>query len=213
MSMSAKHGVLAGLIIGVALSIAPARVQAQEKRIAVVNVSHVFASYSKVKDVQTKMEKLFEPEKKAIEAEGRKLQDLEVKLKVDGRNPKTDLNFFKELQAFELAKMDLEIRFNKLAEQVETKRKEEMKGVLKDIKLAIGAIGTSERFDLVLRAPEFDDEMRAGEGEQRDEPRSAADLVRRFRENPVLYFATGVDVTSKVIGKLNDDYRAAGKVN
>ena len=37
--------------------------------------------------------------------------------------------------------------------------------------------------------------------------RAAAELVLKFRENPVLYFATGVDITQKVIEKLNENYK------
>lgn len=187
-------------------------VKAEEtKRIAVVNVSLVFKAFQKVKDVQSKMEKLFEPDKKAIEADGQKLKAWEDKMRVDGRDPKVDIDFFRQIQQFELAKMELEKKFRDLREKVESQRKDEMKGVLKDIKNAIRDVGTREKFDLVLRAPEFDEDIVVGgektAAEKEEEPRSATELVRRFRENPVLYFAQGVDVTSKVIAKLNDDYR------
>ena len=62
---------------------------------------------------------------------------------------------------------------------------------------------------MVLRAPEFDEEFdpsKKGE-EAKNEPQSAAELVRKFRENPVLFFSQGVEVTQKVIDKLNTDYR------
>jgi Skp family chaperone for outer membrane proteins len=183
------------------------------KRIGVVNVSQVFNAFTKVKDVQEKMERLFDADKKAIEADGKELKKWEDRIRVDPRDPKRDVAFFKEIQAFELKKMELETKFQELAKRVEEKRRDEMKGVLNDIKVAIRTIGTSEKYDLILRAPEFEDEFdpKAGpDAEKKDETRSAAELVRKFRENPVMYFSQGVDVTSKVITKLNDDYKAAG---
>ena len=51
------------------LGILPGQARAEEaaKRIAVVNVARVFNAYQRVKDVQEKMEKLFDAEHKAIE--------------------------------------------------------------------------------------------------------------------------------------------------
>jgi Skp family chaperone for outer membrane proteins len=194
----------------------PGRARAEEmgKRIGVVNVARVFAAYGKVKDVQEKMEKQFDAERKAIEKAGLELKRRQTGIETDPRNPKVDVAFFREVQAFELDKMELENRFQKLAQQVEEQRKTEMKGVLNDIKNAIRIVGTAERYDLVLRAPEFDDEFdpakvspKEKEEKDKNEPQSAAELVRKFRENPVLFFASGVDVTQKVIEKLNADYK------
>jgi len=190
------------------------RVQAEDaKRIGVVNVSQVFNAYVKVKEVQEKLEKLFEADRKAIDKKAKDLKALEEKLRLDPRDPKRDVSFFKEFQNFELAKMQLEIEYQDLFKRVEEKRRDEMKGVLNDIKTAIRAIGTQEKYDLILRAPEFEDEFdpkgSAEENKAREESRSAAELVRKFRENPVMYFSQGVDVTGKVIAKLNDDYKAA----
>jgi hypothetical protein len=96
------------------------------------------------------------------------------------------------------------------------KRKNDMRAVLNDIKTAIRVVGSAEKYDLVLRAPEFEDEFDPTRAEVKDkddkeknEPQSAAELVRKFRENPVLFFSTGVDITQKVIDKLNADYRQA----
>jgi Skp family chaperone for outer membrane proteins len=182
------------------------------KRIAVVNVSRVFNAFVRVKDVQEKMEKLFDADRKAIEQQGNDLKKWEDRLRVDPRDPKTNVDFFKEVQKFDLAKLELDMKFRKLAEEVEKKRKDEMKLVLNDIKAAIRSIGTAEHFDLVLRAPEFDDEFdpakaAADKKDNPNEPQSAAELVRKFRENPVLFFSQGVDVTQKVLDKLNGDYK------
>ena len=209
--MNCGRGLMAVLVLFVSgLMIAPAAVKAEDsKRIAVVNVSRVFAAYQRVKDVQQKMESLFEPDRKVIEKENAELKKQEDIIRLNPSDPKKDINFFKQIQQFELRKAELEMKFQELYVRVEEKRKEEMKKVLNEIKAAIRTVGTAEKFDLILRAPEFDDEFDAekkGE-EKKDEPKSAADLVRRFRENPVMFFSQGVEVTDKVISKLNDDYK------
>jgi Skp family chaperone for outer membrane proteins len=167
-----------------------------------------------VKDVQEKMEKLFESQRNNIQKDGLDLKKWQDRLSVDPRDPKTNIEMFQEIQRFELTKMQLDIRFQNLAKDVEIKRKEEMKQVLNDIKAAIRNVGTAEKFDLVLRAPEFDDEFDPNKAADKDkkeqeEAQSAAELVRKFRENPVMYFSQGVDVTQKVIDRLNIDYKAA----
>lgn len=185
---------------------------AEERRIGVVNVSRVFNSFQKVKDVQEKMEKLFETQRNNIQKDGLDLKKWQDRLSVDPRDPKTNIEMFQEIQRFELTKMQLDIRFQNLAKDVEKQRKEEMKTVLNDIKAAIRNVGVAEKFDLVLRAPEFDDEFdpnkAAEKKKEEDESQSAAELVRKFRENPVMYFSQGVDVTQKVVDRLNNDYKA-----
>ena len=202
--------VLVLLVCGAMLASSPVKAE-DSKRIAVVNVSRVFAAYQRVKDVQQKMESLFEPDRKAIEKENADLKKQEDIIRLNPSDPKKDINFFKQIQQFELKKAELEMKFQELYVRVEDKRKEEMKKVLNEIKAAIRTVGTNEKFDLILRAPEFDDEFDADKGkggdEKKDEPKSAADLVRRFRENPVMFFSQGVEVTDKVISKLNDDYK------
>lgn len=200
------------LVLGMVASALTQVQAADERRIGVVNVSRVFNAYQKVKDVQERMEKLFEAERNNIQKEGLDLKKWQDRLSVETRDPKKDMNLFKELQRFELAKMELDVRFQNLALEVEKKRKEEMKVVLNDIKASIRAVGTGDKFDLVLRAPEFEDEFDPAKqpNDQQNEMQSAAELVRKFRENPVLFFNQGVDVTQKVIDKLNADYKAAG---
>jgi Skp family chaperone for outer membrane proteins len=203
--------VLCGLL---AMSATPRAQSADEgaKRIGVVNVSQIFAAYVKVKDVQDKLVNLFDADRKAIEAKGKELKKLEERLRLDPRDPKRDISFFREFQGFELQKMQLENDYQELARRVEEKRTSEMKEVLNRIKAAIRAIGTSEKFDLILRAPEFEDEFdpkaTPEANKEHEDSKSAAELVRKFRENPVMYFSQGVDVTGKVITKLNDDYKA-----
>jgi Skp family chaperone for outer membrane proteins len=192
------------------------RAQAEDaKRIGVVNVSQIFAAYTKVKDVQDALVNLFDADRKAIEAKGKDLKKLEERIRLDPRDPKRDIPFFREIQAFELQKMQFENDYQELARRVEDERTKKMKDVLNKIKAAIRAVGTAEKFDLILRAPEFEDEFDPNPkpGEKPDESKSAAELVRKFRENPVMYFSQGVDVTGKVITKLNDDYKAEAPGN
>ena len=209
------RSVRAALFVVVICMLAAVSARAEDaKRIGVVNVSRVFNAYTKVGDVQKKMETLFDADRKAIEKDGTDLKKWEDRLRVDPRNPKENIEMFQEIQRFELAKMQLDMKFRKLAEEVEKKRKDEMKAVLNDIKAAIRTIGSGDKYDLVLRAPEFEDEFdpnRAGAAENANQPQSAAELVRKFRENPVLFFSQGVDVTQKVIDKLNNDYNATKK--
>ena len=196
-----------------------ARAEDAAKRIAVVNVARVFSAYQKVKEIQDRMDKAFDAEHKAIEKESSDLRQRQREIESSPKNPKTDLEFFKEIQGLELDKMKLTQRLQKLRQQVEDQKKSEMKEVLKDIKNAIRFVGTAERCDLVLRAPEFEEEFdptktrttREKEEKQREEAQTSEELVTKFRENPVLYFATGVEITQKVIEKLNENYKSAPK--
>ena len=190
--------------------------RAEDKRIAVVNVSDVFGRYDRVKDVQDKLQKEYEPQQKKIQAKERDLKLWKDRIENDAvlKDPKTDPGLFADQLKLQQAAFDFQIEYNSLLKDVEERRKNEMKLVLSDIRKAISTIGKQEKFDLVLRAPEytgeFDMEKAAGK-KGADEAVSAAELVRRFRDNPVLFFASGVDITEKVIEMLNTDYKAKGK--
>ncbi|MGD0092083.1 MAG: OmpH family outer membrane protein [Planctomycetota bacterium] len=194
-----------------------ARAEDATKRLAVVNVARVFKAYQKVEEVQERMRKAFEAELKALEKDGQELKKKQVDIETSTRNPQKDLAFFKEVQAFELAKRELENRYQNQYQRVEELKKSEMKEVLKDIKNAIRSVAAAEKCDLVLRAPEFENEFdptktttdKDKDEKARDEAQTADELVRKFRENPVLFFATGVDITQKVIEKLNENYKGA----
>ena len=195
------------------VSALPAAEQDQAgKRIAVVNVSRVFSAYAKVKTIEDTMKKMFEAEKNALAAEEKDLKNRQDLLQLDSGDPNTNLQLFQEIQRLELDKRKFALKVKDLTTRLEARKRDEMKAVLNEIKQAIRAVGVAEGFDLVLRAPEFDDEFDPSKpnADKQDEATSAAELVRKFRDNPVLYFASNVDVTEKVIKKLNDDYRAAG---
>ena len=199
------------ILAAMALGALPARgADEGAKRIAVVNVSRVFNAYQRVQDVQKKMESLFEPDRKAIEKEAAELKKQEDYLRLNPKDPAKDIDFFKQVQTFELHKKEVDLKFQDLYQRVEDKRRDEMKKVLNEIKGAIRYVGGQEHYDLIMRAPEFDDEFdekKSPDDVKKEEAKSAADLVRRFRENPVMYFSQGVEVTDKVIAKLNDDYK------
>jgi Skp family chaperone for outer membrane proteins len=208
--MSRVRTVLALVVLSV-LAAPAVRAEDAGKRIAVVNVSRVFNAYQRVGDVQKKMEQLFEPDRKAIQKESDELKKQEDFIRMSPKDPKKDVDFFKQIQQFELHKMEVDLKFQDLYQKVEDKRRDEMKTVLNEIKGAIRFVGSQEKFDLILRAPEFDDEFdadkKADDKKKEEESKTAAELVRRFRENPVMYFSQGVEVTDKVIAKLNDDYK------
>jgi Skp family chaperone for outer membrane proteins len=204
-----------GAVFLFAAALRPAHAEDANRRIAVVNVARVFNSYQKVGDIQKRLEKLFDPEYNALKKEAEDLQKRKTQIEMDPR-AKNNVEFFQDVQKFEMDKLKHEIRFQNLAKDVEEKRKNDMRAVLNDIKTAIRVVGSAEKYDLVLRAPEFEDEfdptraeVKDKENKDRNEPQSAAELVRKFRENPVLFFSTGVDITQKVVDKLNTDYKAA----
>lgn len=181
------------------------------KRIGVVSVSRVFKAYKKVADVQKTLEAEFDPRKRDLEERGKKLKEWESNIKLKGP-PGANRERVVEIQKFELQKFDLEKDFRKLAMDVEKKRMGEMKQVLREIRGAIKAVALAGQYDLILRAPEYDEEGNpvtpTEEADAKNKAKSSAELVRRFRENPVLYYSSGVDVTQTVIAKLNKDYAA-----
>ncbi len=190
--------------------------KAEDKRIAVVNVSEVFSRYARVKDVQEVLQKEFKPKQDEMEADQRNLKKwkdrIETKsLEVD---PKKDKDLFADQLKLQQATFDFQNKYEDLLRQVEERRKNEMKSVLMEIRRAIATTGKQEKYELVLRAPEYDDVFdpaKAGEKDKNDEATSAAELVRRFRDNPVLFFASNVNITNQVVEMLNADYKAAPK--
>ena len=186
------------------------------KRIAVVNVSRVFKAYKKVQDIQDNLEKQFKARKEVLETEETNLQKDMQATDVPGFTPDRDRTHLQKAQELQIRKFDLEKKKYDFLQEVEKARLEEMKQVLKEIRAVITTVGKGKQIDMVMRAPEYDWEGKP-EGEQGKpaEPedttaKTSAELVRRFRENPVLYFSAGVDVTSDVINKLNDEYKPGG---
>ena len=180
------------------------------KRVGIVDVSRVFQEYQKVKDVENNMQKKYDPDKKTLEKEEGDLRAREDELKIVQDTQSKDRNYILKVQKFQLDKFDFDSKVAALEAKVGKEKTEEMKKVLNEIKAAIRFIGAEEKLDLVLRAPDFDTEFDPSRNDrERDEPKSASELVRRFRENPVLYYNQTIEITKKVFEKLNGDYKPA----
>lgn len=191
--------------------LAGVQARAQEKRIAVVNIATVFTSYAKVKDIQEKLKVEFDPRQKSLDTEEQAIKSQMAKIQINGGEA-DDPAVFRSKLDLEQRKFDFQVKVKKLFVEIEERRKTEMKSVLDEIKGAISAVGRKKNYDLVMRAPEFNDDFdpaRAGAGAP-EAARSAQELVQKFRENPVLYFAAGVDITVEVIEILNTDYKVRG---
>ncbi len=212
-----KNAMALMVTLALAAAVLSAAARAEEKRIAVVDVSYVFGHYDRVKDVQDKLQAQYDPEQKDLQKEEARLKtwketiEQQVGMGVDIKHNK---DLFKEKLAFDQAMFDFQNKYEALLQKVEDRRKEEMKKVLADIRHAIATIGNAEKYDLILRAPDYTkdfDEVKGGaktkEELAMEKEITAAELVRRFRDNPVLYFASGVDMTQKVTALLNEDFK------
>lgn len=211
------------VVLVAAVFLVGATVSAAEgaKRIGVVNVSRVFQASQKVQQIQNRLKDQFEGKRNELEKKQNELRDDMMKVKarqeklIEG-NVEEERKLFAQVQDIQGREFELKLQIREVGKDVERMRMEEMKQVLKEIRAAIRDVGASEKFDLILRAPEYDDEglpaVAAGADEDADSraPKTAAELVRRFRENPVLYFEKGVDITDLVITKLNAEFQKAG---
>jgi len=184
--------------------------RAEDKRIAVVNVSDVFSRFDRVKDVQEQLAKSYKPKQDELQTKERKMRVWKEQIDQDETvKPKNDRDHFANKQKFQTALFDLQAEYEALTQEVEKKRKDEMQAILTEIKRVIGVIGKQERYDLVMRAPEYAGEFDpAKAAKKEDDQMTAPELVRRFRDNPVLYFAEGADITDKVVTELNREYKA-----
>jgi Skp family chaperone for outer membrane proteins len=193
------------------------------KRIGVVNVSRVFQASQKVQQIQKRLKEQFESKRLELEKKQRELeQDMvtvkreQAEMAREAASMQKQRTLFNKVQDLQAREFELKLQIREVGKTVEQVRMEEMKQVLKEIRAAIRDVGVAERLDLILRAPEYDEEgLPAVAGEDEAEqlkraPKTASELVRRFRENPVLYFASGVDITEQVITKLNADFAKTG---
>jgi Skp family chaperone for outer membrane proteins len=130
----------------------------EDKRIAVVNVSDVFSRFDRVKDIQDKLKTEYDPKQSALQAKERQLKTWKETIETtEPMKPKNDRGVFDEKQKFQMALFDLQSEYEKLTMEVETRRKDEMKKILTEITRVIGVIGKMQGYDLVMRAPEYDD--------------------------------------------------------
>ena len=175
-------------------------------------LTRIFDAFTKVKECEANLKKRFEAEEKKLEADGKAIKNREVELSVDTRNPKTDPGFLKEIQALDLRKLEWTNTKDDLLKRENSEELNEIKKLLSMLKMAIRSVATAEKFDLVLRAPEFEDEFdptKINDKSANTDSPTPADLVRKFRDNPVLYFNPAVDITDKVIAKLNEENKEA----
>src|SRR4029079_4898136 len=93
----------------------------------------------------------------------------------DQNDPKA----FRAKLDLEQRKFDYKQRMTELLTKIEERRKKEMKAVLEEIKIAISQVGRIKKYDLILRAPEFDDfdANPASKQEDKDKARTARELV------------------------------------
>lgn len=198
-------------IICVTLFTAALALAAEEKRIAVVNIANVFNNYAKIKDIQDNLKRDFETPQKGLEDEERLIVMAKTKLENDPAD-QNDPKLFRAKLDLEQRKFDFQTKMKELLGKIEERRMKEMKSVLEEIKLAISQVGRIKKYDLVLRAPEFDDfdANPAKPADKENRAKNSRELVERFRENPVLYFGEGVDITGEVTDILNANYKARG---
>lgn len=210
-------------VLMAAVFVAGTAVSAAEgaKRIGVVNVSRVFQASQKVQQIQNRLKEQFEGKRNELEKKQNELkQDMmnvrAIQEKIQEGNTEEERKLFTRVQDIQGREFDLKLQIREVGKDVERVRMEEMKQVLKEIRAAIRDVGAAEKFDLIMRAPEYDDEglpaIAAGAEDDAEAraPKTAAELVRRFRENPVLYFEKSVDITDIVINKLNAEFQKAG---
>ena len=179
-----------------------------QQRVAVVNVTRVFDTYLRVAAVKANLQKLFEPQQAELKQLERKLHDWENRIRLDLRDPKTDVAFLKERQAYTLQKFEFDLKVQDFEQAAADRERMELKSVLVDIKSAIASVARAEKFDLILRAPEDDPPVSANDPAPRE---SMQDLIRRFRQSPVLTCKPEIDITAKIITTLNDDYKKGSR--
>ncbi len=187
------------------------------KRIAVVNVSRVFSAYRKVADIKSSLKTEFEPRRDALAARERKLKDAEV-LMAQGHLPKDQRERLKEIHYFKMKKIDFEEDSAAFIEEVESKRMAAMKQVLREIRSAIRSMATLRRIDLVLRAPDREDDgrdrsMGDADGPETSRVPTAAEMAQKYQRNAIHFYVPKIDLTIDVIRKLNDAYYLARKTS
>ena len=186
------------------LLFAPCRAAEDAPHIAVVNVARVFDAYLKAQAIKASLKQMIDKRNEEFKTQERKLKEWEYRLRMDPRDPKTSVDLFKEIQAFDLERFEYEAKVRDFAHEKNEREKTEMKSVIDDIQGAIDALRKAENLDLVLRAPD-------GPAPKGSEPQNVEEMVLRWRESQVLSHAPKVDLTAKIITSLNEEYKKAGR--
>jgi Skp family chaperone for outer membrane proteins len=193
---------------------------AEEQRLAVVNVSLVFEKYSKVPDVQRRIDEKFKAMKDEL---SQRAGELERRNKEVAQLYQQDRNselVFDRVQKLRKDQFKFERELNNLNADIQKEYTRDMRDVLTDIRGMVRAIAEKGNFALVLRSPDTDDpetvenpdDVQSPTNADRrthlelNAPKTVVQLVERFNRNPVLFGAKTVDITQEVLTKLNDEY-------
>lgn len=202
-------------------------------RVAAVDVSAVFTNYRKVHDVQRQIDAAFEQERRALDDQRKRLEELAREVAKDRQQLPGDSELlFDRIQQLQKQEFLLEKKAQDLNRRIEQRYLEEMRDVLSEIRAAIRKEAERGGYQLMLRGAEADDPIFGQEAQgapaaavasparQGDaaadpaqeavremlQPRHTLDLVARFRRNPVLFGAETVDVTQAVLKTLHEEY-------
>jgi Skp family chaperone for outer membrane proteins len=210
MNMIAEKTVVRVLVLAAAAMVAaawvrPAFAEDAKIRVAVVNAETVFTRYEAVKEISRSLKEKYKAKEEELESEKKRLEfekDELTSKEPDGKAPSRE--FLQKANDLRLRMYDWEFKASKLTEEQEKEKKEKMEIVLRDMRAAIRAVAKEENVDVVLHAPASDlDLPAAGDEAGRQPPKTAAELLIRFRANPVLHFSPQIDLTEKVLNKLN----------
>jgi Skp family chaperone for outer membrane proteins len=207
------------LCLGCALSalllLPSVRAGETDQKLAVVNVSAVFARYDKVPDVERGIDGKFQKDKKDLQQRADDLvkRNKELTELYDSSRGQAEEAVFDRVQKLRREQFYYERDLARLNAEIQKDYTRQMREVLSDIRVAVRMIAEKGGFDIVLRSPDTDDpEAAAPPGQDKKEfasllaPKTVAQVVERFNRNPVLFGAKTVDITEDVLKKLNEDY-------
>ena len=152
-------------------------------KIGIIDVQQVMDEYQKQKDHVARLEKAVSTRHEELKAQAAKFQE-QKKAYTDTRDSYSEEQRVEKEADLDKELLELESEIRKAEAEFERKRDALKKELLKDIVAAIEKLGQEENYHLILEA---DPESRTG----------------------VLYFATALNMTSKVIDRLNADYKKA----
>jgi Skp family chaperone for outer membrane proteins len=152
---------------------------AQEYKIGVVDMQTVLAKYEKRKAKYDELQKRVDSLQAGIDAKSKAIEA--AKADYDKKRKENKISS-DELSALELKirgdYVDYQAELTRNQQQIDSMEEEVLKEVLKDVQATVEKIATDENYHLILN--------------HRSGPNSA-----------VLYAATGIDITSKVLAQLN----------
>ena len=196
------------------------------QKLAIVNVSFIFENYTKVPDLQRKIDETHKGEENTLQQRFKELAQRNKDLDQFMNNPDASPDIFDKIQQLRRDQYMFDRDRRRYDEGIQQEYTKGMKDILTDIRVAIRTVADSGHFDLVLRSPDADDpnvtegdkngprDPAAGDNKtwlELNGPKSVGELIERFNRNPVLYGAKPVDITKDVLTRLNDDYLKRSK--